>query len=187
MAPRIVDVRLVYDGWAKISIATAEMENGRRFERLMEDHGSGICVLPYDPTRKVATLVRQFRAPVCAKAERTDLLEAPAGLTDGEEPETAALRELFEETGLRVPVVDLVATLWTMPGISTERMDLFLARYSESDRVGSGGGHASEFEDITVVEIPLPQLAAMAEGGMIEDLKTFGLVQTLRLRQPTLF
>jgi nudix-type nucleoside diphosphatase (YffH/AdpP family) len=187
MAPRIVDVRPVYEGWAKISIATAELENGRRFERLMEDHGPGICVLPYDPTRKVAMLVRQFRAPVCATTGRTELVEAPAGLTDGEEPETAALRELFEETGLRVPMVDLVATLWTMPGISTERMDLFLARYGESDRVGCGGGHASEFENITIVEIALPQLAAMAEAGEIEDMKSFALVQTLRLRQPGLF
>lgn len=187
MAPRIIGIRPVYEGWAKVSIATAEMENGCRFERLIEDHGRGICVLPYDPTRRVAMLVRQFRAPVCATTGCTELLEAPAGLTDGEEPEAAALRELFEETGLRVPLVDLVATVWTMPGISTERMDLFLALYGESDRVGRGGGRASEFENITVVEIGLPQLAAMAESGAIEDMKTFALVQTLRLRQPRLF
>lgn len=187
MPPRIVNERTVYDGWSKISIATVMLENGRSFERLMEDHGRAICVLPYDPARKVAILVRQFRAPVCATAGETELLEAAAGLTDGEAPEAAALRELFEETGLRLDALDHVATVWTMPGISTERMDLFLAHYGEADRAGDGGGHASEFENITVVEMPLSDLAAISDDGKIHDMKTMVLVQTLRLREPDLF
>jgi hypothetical protein len=33
----------------------------------------------------------------------------------------------------------------------------------------------------------LPELAAMADDGRIEDMKTFALIQTLRLREPRLF
>ncbi|MGH6878241.1 MAG: NUDIX domain-containing protein [Rhizomicrobium sp.] len=187
MPPKIVDVRPVYEGWAKISIATVMGENRRTFERLMEDHGRGVCVLAYDPDRKLAMLVRQFRAPVCATIAQTGLLEAVAGLTDGEVPEIAILREAFEETGLRLGKLDHVATVWTMPGISTERMDMFLARYAEEDRIGQGGGKASEHENISVVEMPLSALAVAADEGGIEDMKTLGLVQTLRLREPELF
>jgi nudix-type nucleoside diphosphatase (YffH/AdpP family) len=187
MSPKILHVRPVYEGWAKVSIATVTDAKGRSFERLMEDHGRGVCVLPYDPARKIAMLVRQFRAPVFATTAQTELLEAVAGLSDGEPPDEAILREAFEETGLRLRNLEHVATVWTMPGISTERMDLFLARYTEEDRVGRGGGQACEHEDISVVEMPLSALAAAADDGRIEDMKTLALAQTLRLRQPKLF
>jgi nudix-type nucleoside diphosphatase (YffH/AdpP family) len=185
--PKIVSQRPVYEGWAKVSIATVESDEGDVFERLMEDHGRGVCLLAFDPSRRLAVLVRQFRAPVFATTGRTELLEAVAGLTDGEPPERAMLREAFEETGLRLQRLDHVATVWTMPGISTERMDLYLASYDASDRAGRGGGNAGENERIIVEEIALSALATMADKGGIEDMKTLCLVQTLRLRQPELF
>ena len=187
MPVEIVDVRTLYQGWSKLSLASVRMEEGRTVERLIEDHGRAVCVLPYDPERRVAMLVRQFRAPVFLTIPGENLLEAPAGLTDGELPETAAAREAIEETGLRLRALERVATLWTMPGISTEQMDMFLARYTEADRVASGGGHPSETEDIAVTEMPLAEVAAMADDGRIEDMKTFALIQTLRLREPRLF
>lgn len=187
MPAKIVNVRAVYEGWATISIATVERE-GQSFERLMEDHGPGVCVLPVDRERKLATLVRQFRAPVAVTGNETELLECPAGLVDtDEDPSRAILRELMEETGLELSEVQRVTSVWTMPGISTERMHLFFAFYRAEDRKGKGGGHASEHENITAEELPLSQLAAMADDGRIADMKTLLLIQTLRLREPELF
>jgi nudix-type nucleoside diphosphatase (YffH/AdpP family) len=185
--PQISASRTLYSGWSTLSLATVEMDDGRIAERLIEDHGRAVAVLPYDPTRKMAILVRQFRAPVCATVSRTELLEAIAGLTDGEPGGTAGKREAFEETGLRLGALEHIATVWTMPGLSTERMDLFLACYTPSDRTGSGGGHPAEHENITVVELPLAELARMADEGALDDMKTFALVQSLRLRKPNLF
>ena len=186
MPPKIVDVRAVYKGWATVSIATVEREGGT-FERLIEDHGPGVSVLPVDRERKVATLVRQFRAPVAVTAGDTDLLECPAGLSGKEDAGHAVLRELMEETGLAVGAAEHVASVWTMPGISTERMHLFLASYSRADRKGKGGGEESEHENIVSEEVPLDRLAAMADDGRIADMKTLLLIQTLRLREPALF
>jgi nudix-type nucleoside diphosphatase (YffH/AdpP family) len=183
----IVAMNAVFDGWSKLSLATVRGDDGRTFERVIESHGNAACVLPYDRTRKTAILVRQFRAPVHAMTAQADTLEAIAGLTDGEDPRAAAVREAFEETGVRLTDLDHVATAWTMPGISTERMSLFFARYSPADRTGAGGGQALENEDITIVELALAELAAMADAGTLEDLKTLALVQTLRLREPQLF
>ena len=186
MPPRIVKTRPVYEGWATISIATVDGD-GQTFERLVEDHGPGVCVLPVDRERKVAMLVRQFRAPVAITSGETELLESPAGLMDSEEPEQAVRRELMEETGLQVAEVEGAATVWTMPGISTERMHVFFAWYSAADCKGKGGGHTSEHENITTEEVPLSVLAAMADDGRIADMKTLLLIQTLRLRMPELF
>ena len=74
-----------------------------------------------------------------------------------------------------------------MPGVSTERMHLYLAPYGEADRAGPGGGVPDEHEHTTVVEMALGALAAMADSGRLDDMKTLVLVQTLRLRRPDLF
>ncbi|HEY3636705.1 MAG TPA: NUDIX domain-containing protein [Rhizomicrobium sp.] len=187
MAHRVVKIRPVYEGWAKVSIATVLAGSGDTYERLIEDHGNGVCALPYDPERKLALMVRQFRAPVFTTAGRTNLLEAIAGLTDGEAPEHAMLREAIEEAGLRLKALDHVATVWSMPGISTERMDLYLASFGATDRTGHGGGIAGEHEEIAIEEVPLAALAAMADDGRIEDMKTLCLIQTLRLRRSDIF
>ena len=72
-----------------------------------------------------------------------------------------------------------------MPGVSTERMHLYLASYSGRVREGPGG--ADEDEEITAIEVGLDELARLADGGGLADIKTLALVQTLRLRRPELF
>jgi hypothetical protein len=73
-----------------------------------------------------------------------------------------------------------------MPGISTERMDLFLAAYTESDRIGAGG-QAAEGEAVAVHEIPLLELVAMTQRGALTDMKSLLLLFALQLRRPELF
>ncbi|MBV8798506.1 MAG: NUDIX hydrolase [Alphaproteobacteria bacterium] len=187
MTAEILDKNTVHEGWAKYSVLTVRLADGTTAKRELEEHGPAVTVLPYDPERKVATLVRQFRAPVLAAAGEATSTEAIAGLTDGEDPQEAARREALEETGLKLSALEPVGFLWTMPGLSTERMYLYLAPYAETGKVGKGGGAKGEHENITVLELSLRELAAMADDGRLADMKTFALLQTLRLRKPELF
>lgn len=187
MPPTIRGTRTIHDGWASFLVADVTTPDGAEVSREIEDHGEAVCVLPYDPERRVATLIRQFRAPPFFTAGVPDLLEAPAGLLDEADPEAGVRREAYEETGLRLSDLEHLATLWSMPGISTERMHLYLAAYGQADREGPGGGVADENEAITVVEMPLAALATMSEAGAITDMKTLTLVLGLRLRRPELF
>lgn len=187
MPYQIVDTALHYSGWSRFRTASVRRPDGQTMAREIEDHGDAVAVLPFDPTRRTATLVGQFRAAVAFAGGPPELLEAPAGLLEGEEPAACARREALEETGLQLQAVEPVGRIWGSPGISTEFMHLFLAEYGEADRVGAGGGLAKEDEDVRVVELPLAQLAALAERGEVTDLKTFALVQTLRLRRSELF
>jgi nudix-type nucleoside diphosphatase (YffH/AdpP family) len=186
--PRIVRLETKYRGWCTLHVATVQLPDGRTVPREIEDHGPAASVLPYDPARRVALLVRQFRTPTLHAGGGGALLEAPAGLIDpGEDSATAARREAMEEVGVRLATLEPVAEAWTMPGVSAERMAMFLGVYAQDDQIGAGGGIASEHEDIEVVELPLVALAAMADQGALTDLKTFALVQTLRLKRPDLF
>jgi nudix-type nucleoside diphosphatase (YffH/AdpP family) len=183
----IMRVRPAYEGWGKYLVATARLPDGQEIEREIEDHGRAVCVLPYDPERRVALLVRLFRAPPLYAGGPAEMLEAPAGLLEEDSPEDCARREAFEEAGLRLGALERVATTWTMPGISTERMSLYLAAYVAADRVAEGGGVAGEHENITVVEMPLVDLAAMTARGDLMDMKTFTLLLALKDRRPDLF
>ncbi|QGY02645.1 NUDIX hydrolase [Methylobacterium mesophilicum SR1.6/6] len=187
MAPRIGGVRLVHEGWARYLVAEVMQNDGTRMSREIEDHGRAVAVLPYDPDRRVATLVSQFRAPVLYAGGPPSHVEVPAGLLDEGAPEDEARREAMEETGLRLTRLEFVVSAWSMPGISTERMDLFLAAYGAADRTGMGGGLAAEGEAVAVHEIPLPELAAMSRRGALTDMKSLTLLFALQLRRPDLF
>jgi nudix-type nucleoside diphosphatase (YffH/AdpP family) len=184
---RIISVETIYEGWGKYLIASIRLDNGETIRREIEDHGRAVSVLPYDPARKCAMMIRQFRPPVFLAAKRKALLEAIAGIAEGKKRADDARREALEEAGLSLKKLEHVGCVWTMPGISTERLDLFLAEYSESDRTAKGGGLAEEHEDITLVEMPLGELAALANSAKLEDVKALLLVQTLRLKRPELF
>ena len=187
MPHEIIDLKTLHEGWSRLFALRIRLPDGQVMKREVEDHGTAVSVLPYDPERRVAMLVRLFRAPVFHTSGEPEMLEAPAGLLDEDDPAHCARREALEEVGLTLTSLEAVGVVWTMPGISTERMHLYLAPYGSDDRTGEGGGVVDEHENITVVEMDLAGLAALADRGGLSDLKTFALVQTLRLRRPDLF
>jgi nudix-type nucleoside diphosphatase (YffH/AdpP family) len=186
--PRIVNSRLAYDGYAKVSVLTLAADDGAQFHREVVSIGQSACVLPYDPDRKVALLVRLPRAPLIAEAVADELLEAPAGMLGADETAEACVRrEAMEEAGVRIGELEPVGVCWPSPGVLAERTHLFLGHYSLSDRIGAGGGLAEEHEMVSVEEKPLRALWAFATRGELRDLKTLTLLLALHARHPQLF
>lgn len=186
MAAKLLRADLVYDRWLKLYRCALLMPDGRTEERHLEDHGRAVAVLAYDEGRKVASLVTQPRAPVL-HAGAEPVLEVVAGLAECDDPAEDARREALEEAGLRLIDVRHVTAIWSMIGISTEYMDLFLARYGPEDRIASGGGAEHENEAISLHEVPLKALAEAVRAGELRDAKTLILVQRLMLDRPDLF
>ncbi len=186
VAARIVEADPVLTGWINVTRLKMAMPDGALVERHVEDHGPGVAVLPYDGVRHTALLISQPRAAVLLDGG-VPVIEVIAGRIDDTDPATRIRVEAMEEAGVELGELEHVVRLWTMPSISTERLDLFLAPYTQADRTGTGGGCATEHENITVHELPLAELAADADAGRLLDAKTLILVQALRLRQPGLF
>ncbi len=185
--PEILDVRTLHQGFSTFVIARVRLHDGAVVAREIEDHGDAVAVLPYDPQRRSVLLIRQFRAPALYKGADPQLVEAAAGLIDeGEAPEAAARREAHEETGVTLGLLERVATLWSSPGVSAERITLYLAPCRFDGR-SAGGGKPDEHEHITVAEVSLSDLGGQLDRGEIEDMKLLALAQALRLRRPELF
>jgi nudix-type nucleoside diphosphatase (YffH/AdpP family) len=185
---RLLDTKTIYQGWGRFMMLTVRLTNGAVVERQLEDHGGAAAVLPYDAERRVALLARMPRVAALFVGEDPLLVEACAGIVDpGETEETCARREAMEELGVRLDGLEPVGRGFTGPGSCTETMALYLAPYAAADRIGKGGGLASENEEIEVLEWPLKDLARQSEAGELRDIKTLTLVLALRVRRPELF
>lgn len=134
---REVRSREVYD--AKIfavETVTRESADGRtaEFVRLASpDWANIIAVVPDEAGRECFVMVRQYRQGADVVS-----LEFPGGLVDGSEsPETAALRELREETGYDASAAVLLGSTNPNPAFMTNTVYTFLAqdahRLSEQD------------------------------------------------------
>lgn len=119
-------------------------------------------------------LTEQFRPPV-GKV----VIDIPAGLAgdipgqETEALETAAARELFEETGYEAEDWTYKIELPTSPGLTSETVHLFTAQTLK--KTGTGGGDDSE--EIIVREIPLSEIRSCIdqelEQGKLIDPKVF--------------
>jgi len=183
--PKIViaSAELVYSGWAKLTRYTLDIERHdgsmMRAVREIHDHGHGAAILLFDATRQTVLLVRQFRLPPHLAGADGMMIEACAGLLDGDTPEAGALREAEEELGYRVRNIKPAGRIWGSPGGINESIWLFHADYSAADRIGKGGGVEGEDEDIEVLEMRLDDAMKLVASGEIVDAKTIILLQHL--------
>jgi nudix-type nucleoside diphosphatase (YffH/AdpP family) len=149
----------------------------QRLTRQVYDRGNGAVVLLYNQARRSVILTRQFRLPALVSGHPDGmLLEAPAGLLDSDDPDSAIRREAEEETGYRIAKVEKLFAAYMSPGSVTEQLHFFAAEYTDADKVGAGGGHAGEGEDIEVIEVPFAEALAMIADGRLIDAKTMLLL-----------
>ncbi len=103
---------------------TVLMPDGQEVGREVIEHPGAVGILAMDETGQVL-LIRQYRHPVGRQ-----LWEIPAGLrdVDGEPPLATARRELLEEAGYLAADWQVLADFFASPGITSERLRVYLAR-----------------------------------------------------------
>lgn len=178
---RVQNVRVLSDNHYTLKSTTFEWRraNGEWQTQSREtyDRGNGAALLPYNLAQRTVVLVRQFRYPAYVNGYDDLLIEAAAGLLDDESPEARIRAEAEEETGYRLGEVRKVFEAFMSPGAVTEKLHFFVAEYEPAMRIGSGGGIASEGEEIEVLELPIGEALAMIGDGRIVDAKTIMLLQ----------
>jgi nudix-type nucleoside diphosphatase (YffH/AdpP family) len=179
---RIVEERLLSDDWYILKKTTFDYRSRdghwQRQSRETYDRGNGAVLLLFNVDRDTVVLTRQFRFPAYVNGSPDGLLiEACAGLLDGEDPHTCIRREAQEETGFVVRAPRKILEAYMSPGSVTEKLHFFVAEYDTDDRVSNGGGDAAEGEDIEVIEVRLASARQMIVNGEIQDGKTILLLQ----------
>jgi ADP-ribose pyrophosphatase len=138
-----------------------------RWEYVSRVRGIGAAVLlaiDSDLAGDHVILVEQYRVPL-----KANCLELPAGLvgdeTADETVETAASRELEEETGYRAGRIENLGRFCSSPGMTSETFTLLKA--TELEKIGEGGG--TDSEDITVHRVALSEIGAFVEARRSEN------------------
>lgn len=183
---RILRTEILSNDWYVLKKVVYEKrtDNGQILQQSREayDRGNGATILLYNADKKTVILTRQFRAPTYINGNPDGMLiEAPAGLLDGDDPDTCIRKETEEETGYRIREVKKIFELYMSPGAVTELLHLYTASYDEDQKISDGGGKKEEEEDIEVMEIGFDQAIRMVETGEIRDGKTVILLQYARL------
>lgn len=163
---RLVQSRIVWEGKWRLRVETLRLADGRLLERGAVEHPGAVVIAPLLPGADGAPqvlMLRQFRFAL----DQT-ILELPAGTREPDEPWlVCAQRELREETGYRAGHFTALGEIWPAPGLSDERMALFLATDLTPDPLPMDADEA-----ITVEAWPLAALLDRALDGRLQDGKS---------------
>lgn len=147
------------------------LPNNETAYREVVKHNGAVAICALTPEQQVI-LVKQYR-----KALEQELLEIPAGkLEPGEDRESAAMRELEEETGYKAKKLTLIGEVYGTPGFSNEKISVYFA-----DDLVEGEVNLDEDEFVEKVLYSLEDVKKAIEARTIEDAKTFIAFQHLLL------
>lgn len=162
MKPEIISTESVYKGRIfEVFLAKIKEENVF-YEREIISHPGSAVIVPIFADKTIA-LVRQYRHPA-----QKYLLELPAGsLEKGENPKTAAERELEEEIGVTAEKLEKLSEFYVSPGFLAEKMHVFLATGLKEV------GQKLEADELLKIErMPLSEACNLILNNEIEDAKT---------------
>lgn len=185
---KIKKTEILSDNWATLTKVTLDYtkEDGSVQEQKREvyNRGNGAAILLFNKVKKTIVLIKQFRLPTYLNENETGfLIEACAGVLEQEHPEETIIRETEEETGYHILGVQKIFQAYMSPGSLTEIIHFFVAEYHDEMKKGTGGGLASEHENIEVLEMPFETAYQMIAKGEIVDAKTIMLLQYAKINQ----
>ena len=161
---RQLDSRLIFDGRIlHVYDDAVTLPNGGVASRELIRHIGAVCVIPVLRDGR-AVVERQYRYPVGRV-----LTEIPAGKLDSkqEDHESAARRELREETGCVADELVDLGVFYPAPAYSDEAIRMFLAR-----GLHMGAQDLDPDEFLNVEYVPLEDLVRQVLAGEIPDVKT---------------
>lgn len=145
------------------------VQNGTSFREIIEHNGGAVLAAVTNEGKLV--MVRQYRKP----AGRV-MLEVPAGKIDkGESAESAAKRELKEETGYTAGKIEFLMQFYPSVGYSEEILYLYLCT-----DLTPGETNFDENEAIDIEEYEIAELHEMVMTGKINDAKTIIAIMAVK-------
>ncbi len=169
--------RRVFDDFFKIdeihlSYERFDGQMSQTLRQLVFERGDSVAAVLMNKETSRVILISQFRCPTYEKGPGW-IVETIAGKLEADEtPEEAIRREILEEVGYKVNRLTPISTFYVSPGGTSERIILYYAEVTNTDKVRDGGGLATEHEDIKILEYSLLELWKMLKSGQIADAKT---------------
>ncbi len=188
MEVKILEKKRVLDGFFQVDEVIVQHEKfsgslSKPVRRLNLERGEAVAILIYLQDRDSFSLVRQFRYAAYVSSNTGWIDEIVAGILEDDNPLECAKRECIEETGYEINKFDKIGFLYSTPGITSERIHLFIGYCNSHDKKHKGGGLDTEHEDIKVIEIPKDEAYKKVAKGEFKDGKTILAIQHFQLKE----
>jgi ADP-ribose pyrophosphatase len=145
-----------------VDVLDVELPDGRTATREIVQHGAAVAVIARRRDGRFV-FIRQFR-----KAMERICFEVMAGNCDpGEASQTAAVRELREETGYAPDSIRFLSLIYPSVGYCTEHINVFYADVHEPGETDFD--HDESIETVLVTE---EEMDEMIRDGWVQDAKT---------------
>ncbi len=163
MREKKIDGKVIFEGHViKVEFDDVLCPNGNKSKREIVRHNGGAAILCVTDDNKIL-LERQYRY-----AYDEVIYEIPAGkLEKGENPYSAAMRELEEETGYKADELVHLTDIYPTCGYSSEVIHLYLAENTKKTHT-----HFDDDEIIETYLFTIDEIKSMILNGEIKDAKT---------------
>jgi 8-oxo-dGTP pyrophosphatase MutT (NUDIX family) len=155
---RIIETEVLLPKPKRFVRELVQMPDGYQCDWYYVDTPPSVMIIPLTAEGDLV-LVRQYRHNL-----KAHVLEFPAGtISDGEEPEAAALRELEEETGYSLTdgtTLQPVGTYYSLPSETNKYTHVFLASRVTLAGAARGDTEIEKYFDMSVVLIPAAEALA---------------------------
>lgn len=147
-----------------LQVDDVTLPNGKEAQRELIKHPGAVAVIPITRNNKII-FVEQYRKPL-----EKSLVEIPAGkLEYNENPISAAIRELEEETGYTTKDLSFVTSFYTSPGFADELVHIYITdQLVKMDNPPLG----DDDEFVEVLELTLEEAKQYVIDERIHDAKT---------------
>lgn len=150
--------------------ALMHFPNGNEAEWDLIHHNGAAAMVAFDADGRIV-MIRQYRP-----GEDCEILEIPAGgINPGEEPRTAAIREMTEETGAVCADVKHLIDVMPSPAYNDEKVTVYYGRVASYTNV-----MPDENEFVTIERYELSELIQKIMQGEIRDSKTIAALFAFR-------
>lgn len=169
---KTIERTVIYNGKIiDLELHEVELPDGKTSQRELVYHHGAVAICAVTSENEVL-LVKQYRKPV-----EKPLLEIPAGkLEEDEERESAAKRELEEETGYVASNLEHITDMYGSPGFSNEKLSIYF-----TDQLSEGHLNLDDDEFVELIKVPIHEIPELLNSKQIEDAKTIIALQYLLL------
>lgn len=178
---RIIETEILLPKPKKFVRELVQMPDGYRCDWYYVDTLPSVMIVPLTADGNLV-LVRQYRHNL-----KAHVLEFPAGIiSDGEEPEAAALRELEEETGYALAgeaTLRPMGVYYSLPSETNKYTHVFLATSVVETGTARGDTEIEKYFDMSVVLVPAAE-ALRGIGTIITSMETIGALMAVRDELP---